>query len=267
MAEIKTNGNASLTFQDSVFFQANKKNWAVYEVELAFTGRLIGGIPKDPAVIESWIRSKAGITDTEEIRRMVLRTIAELDPDISPEELNSMTYEQALAASEKLAASKNTVGFKQDANGLYIEQRNFKACLKENCSIAYRDEKWLQRKGRTEATADKMVAGKSARGVLAERVFVHPEKIYVGRQEPDGIWMFVGHVPESRGSEDRRSTLTYYEYVDQPTLKFQIRVYKDTLTQDQWAEIWGLAEENGAGAVRSQSQGMFVVRDWRKVEI
>ena len=42
--------------------------WAVYHATLVFRDKLVGGTPKDPRLIEGWLRSKAGIEDPQELR-------------------------------------------------------------------------------------------------------------------------------------------------------------------------------------------------------
>src|SRR4051794_16284301 len=37
--------------------------WSAHAVCLVFRGKLVGGIPKDPALIEGWLCTRAGIDD------------------------------------------------------------------------------------------------------------------------------------------------------------------------------------------------------------
>src|SRR3990167_8534943 len=99
----------------SIFTETNL--FTTYRCEIQMRGKLLGGIPKDPSVIEGWLRSKAGISDTEEDRQAMLRTLIELGAEVTPD----MGYDQLVEASKALALTKNTNGFKRNASGLYIE--------------------------------------------------------------------------------------------------------------------------------------------------
>jgi len=218
-----------------------------YHVRLKFRDKVMGGVPKDPKLIEGWLRAKAGITDVEEVRMALLRTLGELGAEVSP----SMTYEEVEAAAEKIAGTKETSGFKVDAtNGLYIESRQMKAALKEATNILYAGE----RVGPTK---------KGARSFLAERVFPTPDHLYLGRTAPDGIEMMVGHVS---GPQGPRSTLGYHEYVRQAVIECDVLVARDAIPGEWWPDLWALMEEGGMGALRSQGYGKFDVLAWDKVE-
>jgi hypothetical protein len=207
----------------------------------------MGGVPQDPKLIEAWLRSKAGITDTEEIRVALLRTMEERGAEVSPD----MTFEELEAASKKVAGSRETTGFKRDANGLYIEARQVKAGLKESCNILFAGEKW----GATR---------KGPKSFLAERVFVSPDAIHLGRAEPDGIEMIIGHVT---GPQGPRSTLGYHEYVQQATIQFDVLVTRDAIEQEQWYQLWPHFQQNGLGALRSQGYGTFDLLAWDRVAL
>lgn len=222
-----------------------------YRTTVRVRDRLLGGTPKDPKVIEGWLRSRIpGIKEDEVIHRM-MTTLYETGIDVPTD----ATYEDVVKASESLAL-KSAVGFKRDEGGLYLEGRCVKACLRECVNILYAGEK----------TAKDLAWAKTAKGAknaFVERVFVDTDRIRLQRSEPDGVEPFVGHVTGAGGA---RSTLTYYEFVDQPELTFEVIAAKDILSMAQWAEIWNLAEEIGLGAVRSQSFGKFDVLAFDAVE-
>jgi len=214
---------------------------------LQFRDKVMGGIPKDPKLIEGWLRAKAGIEDVEEIRVAMIRTLQErgaegIDAD-SP-------YEVVEKAAEQIAGTKETSGFKRDSHGLYIESRQIKAALKEATNILYAG----QRVGPTK---------KGARSFLAERVFPTPDQIYLGRSEPDGIEMVVGHVT---GPQGPRSTLGYHEYARGATVLFDILVARNEIPTEWWPDIWTLIEENGIGALRSQGYGKTDVLAFDEIE-
>jgi hypothetical protein len=213
----------------------------------------MGGVPKEPKLIEGWLRSKAGIEDAEEIRRALLRTLEELGAEVAPE----MSYEELERASEKLAGVKQTTGFKRTGQGLYIEARQIKAAIKEACNIVF---EW---QGSQKAQRDAYGVGKSARSFLAERVFVEPDQLLLGRQEPDGIELFVGHVSGAGGP---RSTLGYHEYVSQAEISFEVLVTKDAIPHDWWPQLWTQMEQNAIGALRSQGFGKFDIVEWQQLD-
>src|ERR1700681_401133 len=83
--------------------------WTVYDARLAFRDKLIGGIPKDPRLIEGWLRSKAGIDDPQDLRLAVLRTLEEIAGPTS-----AGPNDDGLVEAAALAAQKRTTGFKVD---------------------------------------------------------------------------------------------------------------------------------------------------------
>ena len=233
----------------SVFAKDAKQMFLRRKVELTFRGFLMGGVPKDPKIIEGWLRTKTMVTDEEELRQMAIRTMRELGADVS----EGMTYEEAVTAAEAMAVEKHTNGFKSDEKGLYIEGRQVKAMLKENVNIVYAGTK----KGQTR---------KGAKNYAAERVFVEEERVYLGRTAPDGVLVMIGHI---NGPGGPRATLTNVEYVDRAVITFTIKEMRakpgddePSLTDTEWRNVWLSAEENGLGAARSQSHGRFEVTGW-----
>ncbi len=217
--------------------------WTVYRARLAFRDKLIGGIPKDPKLIEGWLRSKAGIEDPQEMRVAMLRTLAEVGPGTSD---GGFDGDEIAQAATTLASQKRTTGFKVGLDGLYVEGRQVKAMLKESTNIVFAGERW----GPTR---------KAAKAFFAERVFIDPDKLNLGFVEPTGVEMVVGHLGGPTGP---RSTLSNYEYVEQPSLDFRVLVLRDCISADQWRAIWCHAQENGFGTLRSQGYGRFDVVQW-----
>lgn len=216
-----------------------------YRVTAAFRNKIMGGVPKDPKTIEGWIRSKAGVTDEEEVRYMTRRTLLELGIDL-PE---TATIAEMMQAAETIAATKSTNGFKSDATGLYVEGRQIKAMLKETTNILYAGERW----GPTR---------KGPKSYLAERVHVIEDTVPLGRTEPDGVDMVIGHVT---GPQGPKSTLTYHEFCAGCEITFTVMSLQDCITPDQWQSILTLGQEIGLGALRSQMHGRFDVVDMVRV--
>jgi len=237
----------------SVFEDQKAEVFTTYHVRLRFRDRLMGGIPKDPKIIEGWLRSKAGIEAEDEVKAATIRTVRELDELATAD----LTDEQVLeAAFDKLAEEKKTTGFKKDAVGLYLESRTVKAMLREVTNILYAGERW----GKTK---------KGPKSYLAERVFVEPAKLYFRndegkvKQEPDGVETFVGHVNGPKGPQ---STLGRHEYMEQQVIEFDLLVCEDAIDYEAWPRLWVLAQENGLGALRSQGFGIFDIEVWDRVQ-
>jgi hypothetical protein len=223
-------------------FDAASNLFQRYLARMVFRDKLIGGVPKDPKLIEGWLRARARLQEAQEVRQAMLRTLGELGVEVQED----MTFEQLEQASAALAARKQTTGFKVGENGLYVEARQVKAMLKESTNILFGGERW----GSTR---------KGPRSFLAERVFVEPDKLWVGREEPSGVELMIGHL---WGPNGPRSTLGYHEFVEQPVLELTVLSVRDALTLEQWADIWVHAQENGFGALRSQGFGRFYLDRW-----
>lgn len=231
------------------FFPTYKPRGVYYDVAIRMRDRIMGGTPADPNVMEGWLRKLGLGTDKQdEIRQIAIQTVRDLGGDLS----ENPTWEEVEEVSKSIAASKQTNMFRRHPIlGCYIEDRTVKAMLKENCNIVFAKDRW----GPTN---------KGAKAYLAERVFVDPGAIALENDradihKPDGVHLFIGHV---NGPQGKQSTLTYYEYVIQPTLRFQIRVFEDCITDAQWGPIWESAQENGHGSLRSQSFGRFDLVQW-----
>jgi len=217
------------------------------------TTKIYGGVPQRPDVIEAWLRSKTGVKQEAELAAMTKRTLMELDPELAEAAKDMSAFELMKLASEKLASSQTTVGFKRDRNGLYIESRQAKAGLKEAINITLAGKK-LGAAGQYQ--------GKGAKNWLAEHVFVAPERIYLQKESFDGLELFVGHV---NGPQGPRSTLTYYQYVVRPRLAFRVATINDEIIEKHWPRIWLTFQSNGLGALRSQDKGRFTAVGWEKV--
>lgn len=221
-----------------------------YAATIRFRDKCLGGVPKDPQVIEGWLR-QAGISADEDRRAMLLRTLGELGADVPA----GATYEELEAAAAKLANNEAN-GFKHDEGGLYIEDRQVKALLREATNILFAGERW----GATK---------KGPKSYLAERVFVTPARLYFTTPgtdlrffEPDGMERGVGHIMTPKGP---RSILHYAEYVERAELQFGVRVVENCITPEQWEKVWELGQELGLGASRSQSYGCFDMVSWNSM--
>lgn len=226
-------------------FDTEAALFTIYRAKLVFRDRLMGGVPRHPKIIEGWLRAKMSITDEEELMMIGRQTLIELGYPGA----GDMTYEEISRVVEEYAESKHTNGFKRDEHGLYIESRQVKAMLKECMNVLYATE----RMGPTK---------KGAKSFLAERVFIDPNCIHLGRMEPDGVGLVIGHV---RGPQGPQSNLTYHEYVDNAEITFTVKVTEDAIPHVFWPRLWVQAQDNGLGAVRSQGYGRFDIEAWEVI--
>lgn len=221
--------------QRSIFEARRDLVYRRYAVEL-HVDSIVGGVPSNPKVIEGWLRTNLGEATDEQLRRLVLQTMEERGVE-------------ANEAAEVVAAESKLNGFKRDEHGLYSEGRHVKAMLKECANIAWPRRTW----GPTR---------KGTRGWWAEHVFVEEDRIHHGRMEADNK----DH-PQQRFVSTFRGTSFVYEEVNTDVdLSFHILVDgAEHISDDDWAQLWLRAEQNGIGAVRSQSFGRFVVTRFEEV--
>jgi hypothetical protein len=132
---------------------------------------------------------------------------------------------------------------------LYIESRQVKAMLKESTNVVFAGERWG-------------VTRKGAKAFVAERVFVQPDKLWLGVQEPSGVELMVAHLTGPKGP---RSAIGYHEYVQGAVLCCEILALRDCLRPEQWRDIWLHAQENGLGAKRSQGFGRVDLEQWERL--
>lgn len=244
--------------------------WTFYRCKIAFRNRIIGATPRNPKVIQQWIRANAGTTTEEEIRARIVKTMAETGTEVD----ETLSFEDLVGASERVAHDQSN-GFKRHPDhGLYMEGRIVKAMLRESVNILYAGERWG-------------LTSKGPKSYMVERVFVVEDVIPLGRKEPDGMELMFGHVQTPQGP---RSTVGLSEFIFQPTATFHIMVQniqartkaqresekkqrdegkepaaRLAITDDLWQTIWVQSQEIGLGALRSQGHGRFNVVEWKQV--
>lgn len=239
-------------------FDAYKSEvFATYHARLKFRNQLRAGIPGDPKIMQAWLRVKTGIDDETELQNLMRQTLADLGIEVEA----GATYDDMAEAADKIADETKAQVFKRGENGLYLEARCVKAMLKEATAIVFDGIRWG---GRPKVTKpDEMTGGKNARSVLAETVFINPEKIWLGKTEPDGIDTYPCHVKDWRG--ETQTSLARQEFVSGVTIEFDVLIARGKVPEDAWRALWILAQENGLGARRSQGAGTFDIEQWDKV--
>ncbi len=224
-----------------------------YRVTIQGTGLLVGGVPRDPQQLEAWLVRQLGADPKAELRLRLARLLEQeglaLPGDLTDPDAMLAFWREAAG---RLARAGTGTTFWRDAHGLYLAGYQIKACLKEAAAIAYPYQAG-HRLGPSR---------KSAKALVAESVFVAEDRVYLGRQEPDGTLVQPGVV---RGPAGERAILQVADYVVQPRLTFHLLVLGDVLTPDQWRRILLVAGREGLGAMRSLSRGQFVVTDFAKL--
>lgn len=239
----------------SVFAEREAAIFTTYEATIHVPYKIVGGSPKDPKLVEAWLRKHLGTKSDEEIQaRMVQHLIemgVELSKDATPAEL-----EEAFANT---AEEIKTQGFKRSPEGrICIEGRHLKAALKESMNIVYPQGEYKFGQYKNKKGQD--TAGKNGKSYLAERVFVGPEMIEIA-DEISGVDLAIGHIKGWR-DDDVRSTIGYFEYVEGCSFDFTVQVLDDCITEAQWSRIWIHGQQNGIGAMRSQGFGRYEVTRW-----
>lgn len=212
-----------------------------YLVRIEFIKPVVGALPKNSGVIEAWIRSRQrrGV-DPKYIRELIEKVRKEVGADEN--------------------ASKHYTTFKRDEEGIYIEDRNIKAMLREAANVL-------------EAFKG---SGSSARKQTFQHgLFVKPERIRFLRdgeviREPETTQERAVHVMTPRGP---RSTVKLEDVVlPGAQLQFEIWVVvpssrggahiPEAMLRD-WIE---LGQEIGLGGSRSQQFGKYRILEFKKIE-
>lgn len=248
-----------------IFDDAASDLFTTYRVTLRFRDRIVGGTPSNPKLIEGWLRAKMGVSQQEEIRSLTLQTLRELGLEDAVFEGDDVRFDTLAAASEAIAKKSNMCMFKRDMDGLYIEERQVKAMLKEAVAVLFPGSTQGKDSEREMNGTSKVhrwgQTSKGPRSATAEWVFVSPGRIHLGVTEPTGVDLSIGHIKDRDGT---RSTLDYYEYVEQPVITFDVMVLLDRVPLERWPQIWRYAQENGLGAKRSQGFGRFDIEGWER---
>jgi len=212
--------------------------WKKYEVELKFTTPFASSTPKNPKDIEAMLIARAP-SDAE------LRRRKEAGEEITPiDELAEQVAEEVEATEE---VERGYATFKRDENGLYYEARCVRAHIKDCAN---------QLQG--------FLGIKALKSKVANRVYVEPAKIYLGKAEPDGSETRIVHAMTMKGP---RSSLKTIDYVDKPVLKFQLKVLDDrVISEEILRAIFEYGSEHGMGQERSQDWGKYELARLEEIE-
>ena len=239
----------TISEQRRSFFDAfSSQAWPYqYHVDILIN-ELHGGTPRNPDVVRSWLMAKAGMTDEREIQDELNRIFAHNRAELTVEDVERPQVKH-MEEAIKTRADRQVNGFKRDEQGMYMEGRHLKACLKEAVSIARAADKLPAKYGTT---------GKGVIGFAAEHIFVPDDKLYMGRKEHDEL--------HTRFVKTRfGSGITVEEVVYDVKLSATVKTDFD-FGEQAWAMVWLTAESQGIGSSRSQGYGTFVVEDWYRIE-
>lgn len=205
----------------------------IYDITIQIRDRICGGQPKNKDLIRSWVEATTKFKD----EKSEVLTQEHLDLVVSD------------------VADKNWIGFPNDDQGLFLQSRQVKACIKQSASLL--------------GITKKKIGSKQ---ILAEgtevKSMVGGDRIYLGVKEPSGTDESAIHVVTAQGP---RTALRRMDYVEKPEVRFQIWVLKTDgnekrhIGEEQLTDILKHAQENGLGASRSQGQGKFWVTEFKKV--
>lgn len=204
--------------------------WQAKTVRIRMRDKLCGTIPKNPETLLKYVSVVTGSAATEE-------DVAEFADRLAGEVEAEATAEPAVTT------------FKRDEHGLYMEDRQFKAMLKECGTI-------LGYMGKVP---------NPGRQRFQHGLFAGPPRIRLMRDGKaltavDGQDITPGSV---MGPQGPRSIVQVKEYVEKVELTFTVRWAAKVPRAIDWEQhllpILALAQENGMGAMRSQSHGRFDV--------
>ena len=214
-----------------------------FKVKLVFNGRVYGGLPKNPNTIRKFIEARSNQ--------------GKLPEEFTPEQKEQVALEIEAAVDANGESEASMTVFARDERGLYVENRQLKALLKECASIL----------GKSWDVA-------AAKNKVAERVFVEEPKVYLVRAadgvtvvtKADGEHCAAIHVQTSQGP---RSALKMSEYVEGAQLEFTVvalneplvtKTDKHKLHPTAYVEaLLKYGERIGIGKDRSQSQGTYTL--------
>lgn len=222
-----------------------------YEAELQ-VGILAGGIPQDPNVVASWIKTKLRDTRSDaEIQQVIADTMAEI----------GATEEEAVAKASKELVGVN--GFKRNppvTGQLLIEGRQLKAAMREAVMVAANAGKLATGKW---GTPDNASFKKQIKGWFPEHFFVVEEYLPLFHADRKPVMEHDGTTQKFVHTH-RGDSISYEQYVRGAVIPFTLKSDFEMKERD-WAMIWLTGEMQGVGASRSQEYGRYKITRWEQV--
>ena len=210
-----------------------------FHCELKFRDKIYGGLPKNEADLESYVKSAFKSDDTSP---------TDTDLDLTEE------------------LEKRTTGFRKDNVGIYIGSYQIKAMLAESASLLGIT---VKKRGSKQTLKEGLIV----QGLDAEDNITN-EKVYFlpTTTEPHGTYTHAGQVSTAQGS---RSILKRMEYIEKATIKFRLILLENRMSDD--ARGKGLlvsdlklclahGRELGLGSHRKYESGRFNVIKFKQLE-
>ena len=197
-----------------------------YTIE--FISELLGSTPKDPEVYRSYIETKKPETQTEE---------------------EYLTVEKI--------EEKGWTGFHKDEGGLFIYDYVVRGFLKSAGEAVQLKTASIDKKT-GEAGTKKLSAIKSK---IDKFVFVFPRRIYLNRQEPDGV---IERSLRAMTMQGPRVTLARSDYIKEGLrINFDVSLIKNPeITWNVIDQLFSYSTFSGLGQFRNGSYGRFNVIGW-----
>jgi hypothetical protein len=225
----------------SVFADYQDKNWPYRYQVCLHAESIAGGVPLDPDVLSGHLKRKTDAADNL-IRREVAEAVVE----------RGLTQDEAI---EELANLKGHIGFRRDAEGLYIGGYQVKAMLREAANIAVAAGR-LKKGGWGLHSANRGILS-----WLAEHLFIVEDRVHLGVTEPTGTnQSFIAKVTPKGPIAAIQNT----DYVEGCDLHFTVETDWEFDDAD-WAAIWTTAEREGLGAARKMGYGRLTVTQWERI--
>lgn len=224
-----------------------------YAGTITNTSKIAGGTPTDSKVAEAWIRAKLGASTEEQIQHLAAQAISERLGGVQLDAGEQEAAEHDIAS--RINALKNLNGFKRGPQGIFLEGRHLKACLKEAVSCCVAVDKLPKRGWGT--------TNKGALSFAAEHIIVPELELFISR---DGKPLMQADDVDQRFVSTYHGTGIQYEEVVLPgaELSFTVKTDHEYSTRD-WAMIWLTAQQQGLGSSRSQGYGVFELIKWERI--
>lgn len=225
--------------------------WKYYDVNLEFTGKVMGGIPKNKEMIKSWLEStkmRESKFDKEESNGIKHRTLNEIEEEIIENRTNG---EDQVDIDKE---NSTWVGF-LSKDGIYARCHQIKAHMKDCANQIKSLEsvskiKSLSHRGKVSALKSK----------VANKVYLDEEINYFLRNgsrinEVDGSHEHGIRVITAQGE---RSALKRNDYIIKPTLNFKLKVLDDgVIKADLLALIFEYGSVHGMFSERGHGYGQY----------
>lgn len=204
--------------------------WKKYEVELRMEDRFAASLPKTKEEIQTMLENRMPSKPPENFT-----PIAELTKEVAEKVAAPVEGEEE---EEELKFGWAT--FPKNDEGLYYEGRCIRGHLKD-CANQIKD-----------AIKPEVRALKAK---VANKVYVMTKIIPLGAKEIAGTQQRFVQVMTRQGP---RSTIKYVDYLEKPTLKFQLKVLDDGIISEEILNsIFEYGAIHGLGQERSQGWGRY----------